>query len=85
MISMDTKKVHVQVRAVYSAGVLKLIDDLELPEGTQVRVSIQPLEASEDLDVKLTYPTHLVPADRLDELTGLVEAGGDALRDSEAL
>ena len=82
---MDTKRACVQVRALYSAGVLKLIDDLELPEGTPLRVLIQPLEASEDFDVKLIYPTHLVPADRLDGLTGLVEAGGDALRDSEAL
>jgi PHD/YefM family antitoxin component YafN of YafNO toxin-antitoxin module len=33
----------------------------------------------------LVYPTRSVPAERLDKLTGLVEMGGDALADSEAL
>ncbi len=33
----------------------------------------------------LTYPARLVAADKLDELTGLVSAGGDALHDSEVL
>ena len=35
--------------------------------------------------VGLLYPTRLVPAERLDKVTGLVEVGGDALADSEAL
>jgi hypothetical protein len=58
---MHTNKDCVQLRAIYSEGVLKLIDDLELPEGTQVRVSIQSLETPAHLGVKLTYPTRLVP------------------------
>jgi len=33
----------------------------------------------------LTYPTQLVSAVKLDELTGLVSVGGDALHDSESL
>ena len=33
----------------------------------------------------LVYPTRLVPAAQLDNLTGLVPVGGDALADSEAL
>ena len=33
----------------------------------------------------LIHPTRLVPAERLDRLTGLVAIGGDALADSEAL
>ena len=33
----------------------------------------------------LIHPTRLVPAERLDKLTGLVAIGGDALADSEAL
>jgi hypothetical protein len=31
------------------------------------------------------YPTRFVPAERLDALTGVVNIGGDALADSEAL
>jgi hypothetical protein len=33
----------------------------------------------------LVYPTRFVPAERLDNLTGLIAIGGDALADSEAL
>jgi len=33
----------------------------------------------------LAYAMHVVPAEKLDKLTGLVTVGGDALADSEAL
>jgi hypothetical protein len=33
----------------------------------------------------LIHPTRVVPADRLNALTGLVKIGGDALADSESL
>jgi predicted DNA-binding antitoxin AbrB/MazE fold protein len=67
------------IRAVHHHGVLELLDLVELPEGAQVKL----LVLREDAD--LAYPTHLVPAEKLDSLTGLVAAGGDALADSEAL
>jgi hypothetical protein len=35
--------------------------------------------------VESVYPTRFVPAERLDALTGVVNVGGDALADSEAL
>ena len=74
----------VQARAVYRKGVLELLDALQLPEGTQVRVTIQSV--SPDLpEGKLVYPTKLVSAKELDQLTALVALGGDALADSEAL
>jgi len=67
------------VRAVHRDGVLELLDFVELPEGARVKL----LVLREDAD--LAYPTRVVPAERLDKLTGLVAVGGDALADSEAL
>jgi hypothetical protein len=81
---MGAMKVYPQVRAIHHDGVLRLLDPIELPEGARVRLLVQlmPADATE---VGLVYPTRLVPAERLDYLTGLVEVGGDALADSEAL
>jgi predicted DNA-binding antitoxin AbrB/MazE fold protein len=85
---MRTTKTYPEVRAVHYGGMLRLLDVLELPEGAQVRLSIESvvLEATEKLSgVDLMFPTRLVPAERLDALTALVDVGGDALSDSEAL
>ena len=79
---MSATKSYPQVRAIHHDGVLRLIDALDLPEGAQVRLSIQSVLSPGD---ELVYPTRFVPADRLDVLTGLLEVGGDALRESEAL
>jgi hypothetical protein len=67
------------VRAVHHHGVLELVDLLELPDGARVKL----LVLREDSD--LAYATCVVPAEKLDKLTGLVAVGGDALADSEAL
>jgi hypothetical protein len=40
---------------------------------------------AEDKPAGFVYPTRLVPAEKLDSLTGLISVGGDALADSEAL
>lgn len=61
-----------------------MLDPIELPEGAQVRLLVEFIPA-EVTEIELVYPTRLVPAERLDKLTGLVEVGGDALADSEAL
>ncbi|TEU21743.1 MAG: DUF104 domain-containing protein [Anaerolineales bacterium] len=85
---MGTTKVYPQVRAVHHDGVLKLLDPLELPEGAQVRLFVQfvpPDLTDETSTIGLVYPTWLVSAERLDNLTSLVEVGGDALAESEAL
>ena len=85
---MVATKVYPQVRAIHDDGVLKLLDPLELPEGAQVRLYVQftpPDLTDETSTIGLVYPTRLVSAERLDNLTGLVEVGGDALADSEAL
>ena len=77
-------KVYPQVRAIHRDGALKLLDPLKLPEGAQVRLLVR-FVLPDETDVELVYPTRLVPAERLNSLTGLVELGGDALADSEAL
>ncbi|MFB0536082.1 MAG: antitoxin family protein [Anaerolineae bacterium] len=85
---MGTIKFYPQVRAIHHGGTLRLLDPLELPEGAQVRLYVQftPSDATDDTSaIELAYPTRLVSAERLDNLTGLVEVGGDALADSEAL
>jgi len=74
------------VRAIHQDGMLKLLTPLELPEGAQVSVIILPTPLDDQSQpVELVYPTRLVPAKKLDSLTGLVAIGGDALADSEAL
>jgi len=70
------------VRAIHQDGALKLLTPLELPEGAQVSVIVLPTPCDQ---VDLVYPTRLAPAKKLDDLTGLVSIGGDALADSEAL
>ena len=76
------------VRAVHQDGVLKLLTPLGLPEGALVSVIVvkEGGEATGEADVVgLAYPTKMVSAMRLDDLTDLVGLGGDALADSEAL
>ncbi len=77
-----------QLRAVHQDGVLKLLEPLELPDGAQVTVHvflIPPGPIDKFHPVQLAYSTRLAPAEKLDNLTGLVAVGGDALADSEAL
>lgn len=80
-------KVYPEVRAVHRHGMLRLLDVLELPEGAEVWLSIESVlpDETETPTPKLVHPTRLVPAHKLDALTGLIEVGGDALADSEAL
>jgi predicted DNA-binding antitoxin AbrB/MazE fold protein len=86
--NMGTTKVYPQVRAIHHDGVLRLLDPLELPDGAQVRLFVQlvpPDLTDKTSTIGLVYPTRLMSAERLDNLTSLVEVGGDALADSEAL
>jgi|GEM_PF-1150865 len=76
------------VRAVYHDGVLRLLDPVQLPNWAEVRLHVQLLtfqEATKAHAPLFVYSTRMVPAEKLDRLTGLVEVGGDALADSEAL
>jgi hypothetical protein len=85
---MAVTRVYPEVRAVHHDDVLELFAALDLPEGAEVRLSIlpeQPVGTGSSPAAALVYPTRLVPAERLRALTGVIEAGGDALTDSEAL
>ena len=75
--------------ARYSKGSLKLRRPLGLPEGTEVRVTIQ-VAASEEAGRKTPrrkyrYPSRPLPRHTLRAITGIVSLGGDALADGEAL
>ena len=79
---------YVNVRARYSKGTLKLKKPLRLPEGTEVTVTVTPLDMATSrrkTRAKLKYPTVALPSGHLRDLVGMVALGGDALSDSEAL
>ncbi|MCC7362306.1 MAG: antitoxin family protein [Anaerolineales bacterium] len=73
--------------ARYSKGNLRLRRQLNLPEGTEVRVTIKSAARRTRRGVKRAYqyPTRVVAWEVLDRLTGIVSLGGDALADSEVL
>ena len=80
---------YLNVRARYSKGTLKLKKPLRLPEGTEVSVTVTPLDAPAKprraAKRAYRYPNRIVSWDALDALVGIVSLGGDALADSEAL
>ncbi len=75
--------------ARYSKGVLKLRRPLQLPDGTEVRVTITLFSSKSRIRRparrKYTYPTRALPPGTLQAISGMVSLGGDALADSEAL
>ena len=76
------------LRARYSKGSLKLRKPLNLPDGTEVRVTVTPpatLRKHRSVRSKRTYATRSLPPDYLQPLVGVVSLGGDALVDSETL
>jgi predicted DNA-binding antitoxin AbrB/MazE fold protein len=79
---------HLNVRAHYSKGTLKLKKPLHLPKGAEVLVTVTPLDAAtprRKARPKLKYPTVALPSNHLRDLVGVVALGGDALADTEAL
>ena len=79
---MRTETIYPQVRAIYQNGVLNLLDSLDLPEGAMVSLEIRfvPSDSTDKRDTpQFIYPTRLMPVDRLEQLTGLIALGGDAL------
>ncbi len=74
--------------ALYSNGTLKLKRPLSLQEGTEVMVTVMPVDsepASLTTEPKFKYPTVTIPAENLRELVGIVSIGGDAVADKKAL
>ena len=81
-------RTYPNLRARYSKGTLKLKEPLRLPDRTEVRVTVMPLEDQprrRKTQTRHTYPTRTVRWESLKELSGILSLGGDALADSEAL
>jgi predicted DNA-binding antitoxin AbrB/MazE fold protein len=77
-----------RVPAVYEKGVLRLLEPLDLPEHTMLTVTIKvskTYERARAARQRARYPTRPQPPSSLKPLIGSVPAGGDALKDSEAL
>jgi len=70
----------VTVPAVYENGILRLLEPLDLPEQSEVQVTIESVTK-----LKPYYPTHSHSLAQLKTLTGAIVLGGDALKESEAL
>ncbi len=77
-----------QVPVIYEEGVLRLLKPLDLPEHTRLTVTVLMPKAAEQAVPTLPrtlYPTRSQPLSMLEPLIGSMPAGGDALKDSEAL
>lgn len=72
---MSTSPFYSHVRAVYQRGSLKLLSPLDLPEGTQVDLTVEV--AQEGLN--------FLPAHELEKVTAVLGVGGNALKESEEL
>jgi predicted DNA-binding antitoxin AbrB/MazE fold protein len=79
---------NVRVAAVYENGALRLLEPLDLPEHTRLTVTVSLPRAAgraTSASPRLRYPTRPQPLASLEALIGAMPAGGDALKDSEAL
>ena len=77
-----------RVPAVYEKGVLRLLEPLDLPEHTKLTVTVKvstTRERARAARPRAQYPTRPQPLSSLKPLIGSMPAGGDALKDSEAL
>jgi predicted DNA-binding antitoxin AbrB/MazE fold protein len=77
-----------RVPAVYEKGVLRLLEPLDLPEHTKLTVTVKVSKTRERARTsrpRAQYPTRPQPLSSLKPLIGSMPAGGDALKDSEAL
>jgi predicted DNA-binding antitoxin AbrB/MazE fold protein len=74
-MAMTSSPFYSHVCAIYQKGGLKLLSPLDLPEGTQVDLTVAI--AQEGLN--------FVPARELDKMTAVLPLGGNALKESEEL
>jgi predicted DNA-binding antitoxin AbrB/MazE fold protein len=73
-----------KVNAIYKGGMFKLLESINLTEGTLVRLNIEPQEDKK----RGAQPVSLnryIPVKKLSSLKGIVSIGGDSLNDSESL
>lgn len=74
-MAMTTSPFYSHVRAIYQQGQLNLLSPLDLPEGTQVDLTVEI--AQENIK--------FLPAHELDKMTAVIPLGGNALKESEEL
>ena len=67
---------------------MRLLEPLDLPEHTELTVTLampKVREKTVSAGFRVRYPTRSQPLSLLDPLIGTMPAGGDALKDTEAL
>ena len=72
------------VNAIYKGGMFRLLESINLTDGTLVKLNVEPQEDQ----TKGVQPVSLnlfIPAKDLSSLVGIVSLGGDSLADSESL
>lgn len=76
-----------QVLVLYENGVLRLLEPLDLPEHSRLRVTVSTTNNNEQkTGIQPDFhPTRSWPLSQLEPLINKMSAGGDALHDSEAL
>lgn len=77
-----------RVPVIYEKGVLRLLEPLDLPEHTKLTVTVSIPETREQVapaQSRIHQPTRSQPLSQLEPLIGRMPAGGNALRDTEAL
>lgn len=73
-----------KVNAIYKAGMFKLLESINLKEGTLVKLNVEPQEDQPKRALPV-FPNRFIPAKKLSPLVGIVSLGGDSLNDSESL
>ena len=73
------------VRAIYHDGVLQLLEPVDLPDGMELQILLPGPAMGQAAVQRPRFPTRPQPPETLCQVRGLVAAGGDALRDAEAL
>jgi predicted DNA-binding antitoxin AbrB/MazE fold protein len=77
-----------RVPVIYEKGVLRLLEPLDLPEHTKLTVTVSVPKGGEhaaSAQPRVQQPTRSRPLSQLEPLIGKMPAGGDALKDTEAL
>ena len=81
-------KMNYRVPVIYEKGVLRLLEPLDVPEHTRLTVTVSVPKAGEhaaSAQPRFRQPTRSRPLSQLEPLVGKMPAGGDALKDTEAL
>jgi len=73
------------VNAIYKGGMFRLLESINLTEGTLVKLNVEPQEDQTTKGVQPVSLNQFISAKDLSSLVGIVSLGGDSLADSESL